>query len=165
MSTFPMNPADPSTTLSNLREQEDLIIERALAILNARLFSRGPAINNSSDVRNFLQTKLMPEDREIFAVLFLDSGFRVLAYEVLSRGSLTRASVYPREVIQRSLTHNAAALVIAHNNPSGRAEPSAADRDLTRSLKELLSQLDIQLLDHLVIGEGKPFSFAAHGLI
>jgi DNA repair protein RadC len=165
MTTLPKATEDSSEDLATGREAQDRIIATAIQILNTRLFQRGPLLGSPTDVQRYLQLQLMPADRELFAVVFLDAGHRVLAYEVLSHGSLTRATVYPREVLQRALAHNAAALILAHNNPSGRAEPSTEDITLTCSLKDLLPQLDVEVLDHFVIGQGEPFSFAEHGMM
>lgn len=165
MNTLPAASDPSSRPDTHVLNEEDRLIDLAIRILNERLFERGPLLANPTDVQRFLQLRLMPENRELFAVLLLDAGHRVLAFEVLSHGSLTRATVYPREIIQRAFAYNAAALIIAHNNPSGRTEPSPADRALTRSLSDLLGQLDLRLLDHFVIGQGEAFSFAEAGLI
>jgi len=116
-------------------------------------------------VRGFLRSRLGPSRREIFACLFLDSRHRLIAFEPLFLGTVDRASVYPREVLRRSLELNAAALILAHNHPSGIAEPSSADIALTSSLRELLRQIDVALLDHLVVGSGVEVSLAERGLL
>jgi DNA repair protein RadC len=97
--------------------------------------------------------------------LFLDNQHRVIQFEELFIGTLDSASVYPREVIKRALQHNAAAVIFAHNHPSGVVEPSPADKQLTIKLKQALALLDISVLDHFIIGDGQPYSFAEHGLI
>jgi len=116
-----------------------------------------------AQARDYLVAQLRDLDHEVFAALMLDVQHRVLAYEVLARGSLNGASVYPREVVKSALRNNAAALIFAHNHPSGVAEPSETDRVLTRRLKEALGLVDIRVLDHFVIGEGPPVSFAERG--
>jgi DNA repair protein RadC len=99
----------------------------------------------------------------VFACLFLDNRHRVLGFEELFRGSIDGASVHPREVVRRCLAHNAAAVILAHNHPSGVAEPSAADRAITQRLRESLELIDVRLLDHFVIGSGTPTSLAQRG--
>jgi DNA repair protein RadC len=98
-------------------------------------------------------------------VLFLDSGNRLLAADELFHGTLNQTAVYPREVVRRSLEHNAAAVILAHNHPSGVAEPSAADRLLTAALQRALAQVDIPVLDHLIVAGGRRYSFAERGLL
>jgi DNA repair protein RadC len=117
-------------------------------------------------VRDWLRLKLGSLPHETFAALWLDARNRLIAKEELFRGTLVQTSVYPREVVKRALTHNAAAVIFAHNHPSGLAEPSAADELLTRNLKEALALVDVRLLDHfIVVGQAQPFSFAERGLI
>jgi DNA repair protein RadC len=113
-------------------------------------------------VRRLLQARLRDREHETFAALFLDNQHRVIAYDELSQGTIDGASVYPREVIKAALRHGAAAVIFAHNHPSGVAEPSAADRTLTERLKAALAQVDIRVLDHFVVGE-QVVSFAERG--
>ncbi len=120
-------------------------------------------LKDPAQAKTFLRARLRDLDHEVFAALFLDTQNRVQAYEVLASGTLNAASVYPREVVKSALRHNAAALIFAHNHPSGIAEPSQADRSLTRRLKEALALVDIRVLDHFVVGEGEPVSFAERG--
>lgn len=126
---------------------------------------QGPVMSSSAAVRGFLRNRLAPRTREVFACLFLDSRHRLIAYETLFLGTVDRASVHPREVLRRSLELNAAALILAHNHPSGVAEPSSADIALTTTLAELLRQVDVRLLDHLVVGRGREVSLAERGLM
>lgn len=126
---------------------------------------RGEALNDPRAAGEFLRLKLQDLEHEVFGALFLDTQHRVLAYEELAQGTLDGAAVYPREVVKRALRHNAAAVIFAHNHPSGKSEPSAADRLLTERLKQALGLLDIRVLDHLVIGEGAPVSFSERGWI
>ena len=107
----------------------------------------------------------LSRDREVFVVLLLDAQHRVIAVEELFSGTLTQTSVYPREVVKIALRHNAAALIFAHNHPSGVAEPSSADEMLTRTLKTALALVDIQVLDHFVVAGGATTSFAERGLL
>ena len=126
---------------------------------------RGDALTSPGAVRAFLRSQLAALPHEVFACLFLDNQHRVIAFEELFRGTIDSASVYPREVLKRALAHNAAALILTHNHPSGVAEPSQADLQLTRRLRESLALLDIRVLDHLVIGDGDPVSMAERGLL
>jgi len=131
----------------------------------AQQLTRSSALKNPQCVRDYLKARLRHEPNEVFACLFLDSKHRVLDFEVLFQGTVDAASVYPRQVIRRALAHNAAALILAHNHPSGISEPSEADRSLTRRIKELLSWLDIRLLDHFIVGEGEPLSMTELGWV
>ncbi len=125
--------------------------------------ARGDVLSDPDATRRFLQMRLRHQPHEIFACLYLDNQHRVLEFEELFRGTLDGASVYPREVVKAALRRNAAALIFAHNHPSGIAEPSAADRSLTRRLREALSLVDIRVLDHLVVGDGEVVSLAERG--
>jgi DNA repair protein RadC len=122
------------------------------------------ALKDPSAVRRLLQARLRDREHETFAALFLDNQHRVIAFDELSQGTIDGASVYPREVIKAALKHGAAAVIFAHNHPSGVAEPSAADRSLTERLKSALAQVDIRVLDHFVVGE-QVVSFAERGWI
>ncbi|ASD11683.1 RadC family protein [Pseudomonas aeruginosa] len=146
-------------------QHEDWIISHALKIVERRVFHRGEEMRNPQVVKDFLRTKLAQQRNEIFAVLFLDSRNRVIAYEELFHGTIDHTTVYPRVVLSKALEHNAAAVIISHNHPSGTTDPSQADRALTSVLKSALMPIDIKVLDHLIVGEGQPFSFAEHGLI
>ena len=125
--------------------------------------ARGQVLGSPADVRQFLQLKLRCLPHEVFACLFLDNRHRVIAFEELFRGTLDGASVHPREVVKATLRHNAAALILAHNHPSGVAEPSDADRLITRRLREALGLVDVRVLDHFVVGDGYAVSFAERG--
>ncbi len=122
-------------------------------------------ISSPEDTRQFLKSQLGNRPYEVFAALFLDNRHRVIKFEELFRGTIDGASVYPREVVKAALEHNAAALIIAHNHPSGVAEPSTADERITLRLKEALGLVDIRLLDHLVIGDGEVVSLAERGIL
>lgn len=124
---------------------------------------RSDVLSDPAAAERYLQARLRDLDHEVFAALFLDAQHRVLAFELLASGTLDGAAVYPREVVKAALRHQAAALIFAHNHPSGVAEPSAADRALTERLRQALATVEVRVLDHLVIGEGRPTSFAARG--
>jgi DNA repair protein RadC len=126
---------------------------------------RDTVLNSPDKVRQYLRLRLGHLPHEVFLALFLDAQNRLLAPEELFRGTLTQTSVYPREVVKRALAHNAAAVVFAHNHPSGVAEPSRADEMLTRALKEALQLIDVRVLDHLIVAHGDVMSFAERGLI
>lgn len=137
-------------------------IEMARRLLSQQM-TRGDVLSSPEATRRFLQLHLRHKAHEIFACLYLDNQHRVLAFEELFRGTIDGASVYPREVVKSALKRNAAALIFAHNHPSGIAEPSSADRNLTHRLREALALVDIRVLDHLVIGDGEAVSLAERG--
>jgi DNA repair protein RadC len=126
---------------------------------------RGDALTSPDDTRRFLAARLRGYGHEVFAALFLDNRHRVIAFEELFSGTIDGASVHPREVVKRALAHNAAALILAHNHPSGVAEPSRADESITRRLREALGLVEIRVLDHLIVGDGEIVSLAERGLI
>lgn len=127
--------------------------------------ARGDVLTSPRATRDYLLSRLRHQRREVFACLFLDNRHRVIDFEELFHGTIDAAAVYPREVVQRALGCNAAAIIIAHNHPSGVAEPSRADEQITRRLREALALVDIRLLDHFVVGDGEPVSFAERGLL
>lgn len=129
------------------------------------ILQRGDALTSPDITRAYLSAQLRGYSYEVFACLFLDNQHRVLRFEELFRGTIDGASVYPREVAKRALSHNAAAVIFAHNHPSGINEPSQADRQITDKLKQALALFDIRVLDHFVVGDGNPYSFAEHGLL
>lgn len=131
----------------------------------AMVIERESVMENPSAVRRYLKSMLRHEVSEVFGCLFLDTKHRPLAFEILFRGTIDRASVYPREVVRRALLHNAAALILCHNHPSGNREPSQDDVHLTLSLKRGLALIDVRVLDHIIIGDGEPLSMVEHGWI
>ncbi|MCG9639575.1 DNA repair protein RadC [Vibrio sp. Isolate34] len=131
----------------------------------AETLSRGDALTSPSHTKLYLSSILRDRQREAFYILFLDNQNRVIKDEVMFEGTIDAASVYPREVVKRALHHNAAALILAHNHPSGVAEPSQADRRITRRLTDALALVDIRILDHFVVGDGEVISFAERGWI
>lgn len=131
----------------------------------AQSLSVGDVISSPADTKAFLQGKLAHLDHELFCCLYLDNRHRVLAFQEQFRGTIDGTSVYPREVVKDALEINAAAVILAHNHPSGCSEPSQADQRITRRLKAALELVDIRLLDHLIIGQGETTSLAARGLV
>ncbi|MCY1181347.1 hypothetical protein D3C76_783670 [compost metagenome] len=121
------------------------------------------ALENPQVVREYLKAMLRHEPHEVFGCLFLDSRNQVLDFEVLFRGSIDNTSVHPRQVVKRALAHNAAALILCHNHPSGNTDPSQADRVLTKRLQKALDLIDVRVLDHFIIGDGDPLSMAEYG--
>lgn len=144
--------------------QLQAVLEMARRALAEELKS-GDAMNSPKSVRDYLRLSLEGKKHEIFVGIFLDAQNRAIAAEELFNGTLTQTSVYPREVVKRALHHNAAAMIFAHNHPSGVAEPSQADEILTQSLKQALALVDVKVLDHFIIGGGTAMSFAERGLI
>ncbi len=124
---------------------------------------RDNALTSPQQTRQYLTSVLRDQQREVFLILFLDSQNRVIADEILFQGTIDSASVYPREVVKRTMHYNAAALILAHNHPSGIAEPSDADRRITRRLVDALALIDVRILDHFVIGDAQLVSFAERG--
>src|SRR5215467_4869485 len=139
-------------------------LELARRALREEISTRD-ALTSPKAVRDYLRLALGGREQEVFVVLLLDAQHRVIAAEELFRGTLTQTSVYPREVVKCALKHNAAAVIFAHNHPSGVAEPSHADEILTRSLKSALALVDIRVLDHFIVAGTRTMSFAERGLI
>lgn len=125
----------------------------------------GETIRSPADTETYLKARMRHLDHELFCCLYLDNRHRVLRFDELFRGTIDGTSVYPREVVKEALSVNAAALILAHNHPSGVAEPSQADERITRRLKAALELVDIRLLDHLIIGDGSATSLASRGLL
>lgn len=144
--------------------QLQAVLEMARRALAEKL-QNGDAMNSPKSVRDYLRLTLEGKRREVFVGIFLDAQNRSIAAEELFSGTLTQTSVYPREVVKRALHHNAAAMIFAHNHPSGVAEPSQADEILTQSLKQALALVDVKVLDHFIVGGGAAMSFAERGLI
>jgi DNA repair protein RadC len=144
--------------------QVQAIFEMARRALSEQMRQRD-ALTSPQQVRDYLCLKLGGMTREVFVVLFLDAQNRVVAQEELFAGTLTQTSVYPREVVKRALHHNAAAVIFAHNHPSGVAEPSRADEVLTKALKDALALVEVRVLDHFVIAGNVALSFAERGLL
>ncbi len=140
------------------------VLELARRALAQQLRER-EVFDSPQAVKHYLQLHLAAKGHEVFAVLFLDSQHRLLAMEELFRGTLTQTSVYPREVVLRALHHQAAAVVLAHNHPSGSVQPSRADEALTQTLKAALALVDVRVLDHVIVAPGAALSMAEQGLV
>ena len=126
---------------------------------------RGDALTNPESVRRYLSAHLRGHSQEVFGCLFLDNRHRIIAFEELFYGTIDGATVHPREVVKRALAHNAAALILAHNHPSGVAEPSRADQAITQRLSDALALVDVRVLDHIVVGDGPAVSPAERGMM
>jgi DNA repair protein RadC len=140
------------------------VFELARRALSQRLKER-ESFETPDAVKQYLQLQLAHKNHEVFAVLFLDNQNRMLAMEELFRGTLSQTSVYPREVVMRALHHQAAAVVLSHNHPSGSVQPSRADEHLTQTLKASLALVDVRVLDHIIVGQGQALSMAESGLM
>jgi DNA repair protein RadC len=154
-------PLDPAVTT-----REDRLIARARKVLAQRLNRATVTIDSSCAVREFLLFELAEESREVFHVTFLDAQNRVLAFEPMFVGTLNQTSIYPREVVRRCVELGAGAVILAHNHPSGMANPSYADKAITATLVNALDLIDVRVLDHFIVaGAARPLSFAEHGLM
>ena len=154
-----------SNTGATVREpSSDEIIALAKKLIMRRL-EREDTIREPSMAKDYLIMQLGMRDQEVFGCLFLDTRHRVISFDILFYGSIDGASVHPREVVKRALIYNAAAVILAHNHPSGVAEPSQADRALTARLVDALKLIDVRVLDHLIVGGGESTSFAEQGML
>ena len=142
--------------------QLQAVLEMSRRHLESTL-SRGDALTDAATTKRYLQQRLRAYPYEVFACLFLDNKHRMIAFDELFRGTIDGANVYPREVVKQALAHNAAAVIFAHNHPSGVAEPSQADYSITKRLKSALDTVDIRVLDHIVVGDGETVSLAERG--
>ena len=145
---------------------EDTIIKAALNILEKRITYdiNAPALTSPECSKHYVKLQMSSYEHEVFACLFVDTKHRVISFDELFHGTIDSASVYPREVVKACIKHNAAAVIFAHNHPSGDAEPSTADRTLTKRLKQALELIDVRVLDHLVVGS-EAVSFAELGIL
>ncbi len=150
---------------AQLTGPENSIVAAALAVLAAYLRNNGLAFDSPMAVRDYLTLNLATKPHEVFAVMFLDSQHRLIAFEEMFKGTLTQTSVYPREVVVRALHHQAAAVVLAHNHPSGSPQPSKADEALTKTLKTTLALVDVRVLDHFVVAGLNTTSMAELGMV
>ncbi|MBC7603924.1 MAG: DNA repair protein RadC [Ramlibacter sp.] len=152
------------TATSPRQTYDDLTISRALSILQTRL-KQHPAFTHPESVKNFLRLQAQSLPNEIFAVMHLDAQNRLIDYERLFHGTLTRTNVYPREVVKRAIAMNAAAVILHHNHPSGACNPSAEDIAITRCLRAALALVEIDVLDHVVTSDAGACSMAERGLL
>lgn len=144
--------------------QLQAVLEMAQRHLHETL-QRGNVLESPDHTRRYLHARLRSYPHEVFACLFLDNRHRVISFDELFSGTIDGASVHPREVVKRALKHNAAAVILTHNHPSGVAEPSQADRQITQRLRDALALVEIRVLDHIVVGDGETLSFAEQGLL
>lgn len=149
-----------------MANNEDQIITQALQILESRMGygTRAEAFTNPKDSKRYARLQLAVHEQEVFAAMFLDNRHRLIAFDKMFFGTVDGASVHPREVVKAALKHNAAAVIFAHNHPSGVAEPSQADQRITTRLKDALALVDVRVLDHMVVGDDT-VSFAERGLL
>ncbi len=147
-----------------MTKQEKIIVEKAVAIL-ARELKSGAAISSPEAARQFAQLSLAAFDREVFGMMVLDTQHQMLAFETLFFGTIDSASVYPREVVKSVLAHNGAAVIFAHNHPSGNHNPSQADERITLRLRDALALIDVRVLDHIVVSHTGTTSMAERGLL
>ena len=146
------------------RAEVSAVLELARRSLG-RQMAEQPLMSRCDDVKAYLQLRLGGRSQEVFAVLFLDAQHRLIAMEEMFQGSLAQATVYPREVLKRVLHLHAAAVILAHNHPSGQSQPSQADQSLTQALRSALAMIDVRVVDHLVVGDGQVSSFVEMGLL
>lgn len=151
-----------STTTRELSDNE--VIGMAKDILEAR-YSRNKKISTAAEVKDYLIAELANQEQEVFAGMFLDMRHRLISFDILFYGTIGGTAVYPREIVKRAFLYNAAAVIFAHNHPSGVAEPSRADELLTNRLKEALQLIEVRVLDHIVVAGGGTVSFAERGLL
>lgn len=149
----------------SLREASDDELVAAVKAVMDRRFAPRTYVGNPTEMRALFQAKLAEREHEVFAIVYLDTRNRVIAYDEPFRGTIDQAAVYPREVVKAALAHNAAAVCIAHNHPSGVPEPSRADESFTSGLRQALGLVDIRMLDHIIIAGTQTYSFAEHGLL
>ena len=165
MSPFFLNETTNEYTINGPITRQQ-IIEAAIDIMKGMLTkSNIESFTNPDITKQFIKLKLALQEREVFSVIYLDNRHRMIEYEELFYGTINGTSVHPREVIKSALKHNAAAIILAHNHPSGVAEPSTADKAITKSLKDALALVDIRVIDHIIVGECVPVSFAELGLL
>ena len=160
-----VRPSDEAYSTESTFEQEDQLIAEAKQLLYARLQTRDQVLSSPQTVRDYLCLQLAERQREVFSCLFLNSQHRLIEYQELFEGTIDCCSIFPREVVKAALQVNAAAVIFAHNHPSGVAKPSQSDKSITRRLVEALSLLDIRVLDHFVVGDDAVVSFAECGLL
>ena len=163
--TMPIRSESPTPYRVRSTSNDDLVAE-ALRILDQRLRTQDDVmVTNPADTRNYLSLRLAEREAEVFCVMFLTNRHRVIAFEEMFQGTIDGASVHPREVVKAALRLNAAAVILAHNHPSGVAEPSRSDEAITRRLTDALALVDVRVLDHLIVGGSEITSLAERGLL
>ena len=156
----------PETTCSTqLSVREHKLIQMAVQVLERRIFQREGVVSDPAHVQHYLRLKLAGQINEAFGILLLDSAHQILSFDILFTGTINHTTVHPRVIVQRALLHNAAAVILVHNHPSGATQPSAADRQLTVRIQEVMAMVDVRVLDHFIVGCGEPYSFATSGLL
>ena len=159
-----IQPANNFLVAKARSEEERAAVRLAMEVL-ARDYGKQVSLTSPAACRDYLRLRLAGREHEVFVCIFLDAQHRVIEVEELFRGTLTQTSVYPREVVKRALAVNAAAVIFAHNHPSGLTQPSRADELITRTLKEALALVDVNVLDHFIVAGGEVLSFAERGLL
>lgn len=147
-----------------MTKQERAVVKQALAILASQL-KTGPAMSSPQDARSYAQLNLATQEREVFAVMLLNTQHQMIRFETLFFGTIDSSAVYPREVVKLAIAHNAAAVIFAHNHPSGLSEPSQADIRITARLRDALALIDVRVLDHIVVSHTETTSMAERGLL
>lgn len=143
---------------------EQKTINKALAIIKREALS-SPCFVSAQQSKDFCQLSIALEEREVFGVLFLNAQHQLISFDILFKGTIDSAAIYPREVLKAALAHNAAAVILTHNHPSGTTEPSNADRQITDRLNNALSMIDVRVLDHIIVSPSSTYSFCENGLI
>ncbi len=162
--TFKLNEKTSTYTVKDRMTRDD-IVRFAKELVSERLLASAISLSSPADTRDFLMLHMAELEHEVFACLFLDTRHRVISYQELFQGTIDGSSVHPREVVKAALKLNAAAVIFAHNHPSGVAEPSTADERITRRLKDALALVEVRVLDHVIVGSNETTSFAERGLI
>lgn len=148
-----------------MKLKEDIVINQALAILEQRLRHKGDILQNPRDVRNYLVMSIAEKEREVFGILLLNRRLRLIEFNILFEGTLDSSPVHPREVIKLCIAHNAASVILAHNHPSGDPEPSESDIRITEKLRDALGLIDVNVVDHFIIGGTQTISLAERGYL
>ena len=152
----------PDYSMTQLSERQQRVVNEAVAIIEEAKPPMYGTLTNKANAVNLLQLKIGHSTREQFLVLYLSSQHELISADVEFTGTINSASVYPREIVKKTLMYDAAAVILSHNHPSGKVEPSMADKSLTTSIKEALAVIDVPVLDHIIVGHGASYSFAEH---
>lgn len=163
-----INSESPAPYSTEKGDDDDSIIQQAIKLIQSRLKTPGKALTDPDLVRQYLILRLAQFEEEHFSLVLLDQRHKVIGFQNIFRGTIDGASVYPREIVKTVLAHNASAVILAHNHPSGNAEPSSADISITKRLQEALALIDVRVLDHIIVGgcsQTLTTSFAERGLL